>query len=63
METPAIRIQLPAGFRIDPAIGEALLILRMIEHFFEAVEANVGCAVFAVITSFVMTGCLQMIWE
>jgi hypothetical protein len=39
------------------------IMLRMIEHFFEAVEANVGCAVVAVVTSFVMTGCLQMIWE
>jgi hypothetical protein len=37
--------------------------LRMIEHFFETVEANIGCAVFAVLTSFVMTGCLQQIWE
>jgi hypothetical protein len=37
--------------------------LRMIEHFFEVIEANVGCAVLAVLTSFVMTGCLQLIWE
>ena len=37
--------------------------LRMIEHFFEVVEANVGCAVLSMMTSFVMTGCLQLILE
>jgi hypothetical protein len=37
--------------------------LRMLERFFEAVEANAGCAVFAVITAFAITGCLHLIWE
>jgi hypothetical protein len=37
--------------------------LRMLERLFEAVEANVGCAVFAAITSFAITGCLYLFWE
>jgi hypothetical protein len=37
--------------------------LRTLEHFFEVVEANAACAVFAVITSFAITGCLHLIWE
>jgi hypothetical protein len=35
----------------------------MIEHLFEAVESNAGSAVFAVVTSFAMTGCLRLLWE
>jgi hypothetical protein len=40
-----------------------ILMRRTIEHFFEVVEANVGFGVFAVVTSFAMTGCLHLIWE
>ena len=35
----------------------------MIEHLFERVEANTGYAVFALTTSFAITGCLRFIWE
>lgn len=35
---------------------------RMIELIFEAVEANTGNAVFAVVTSLAMTGCLRLLW-
>jgi hypothetical protein len=37
--------------------------LRTLERFFELVEANVGCAVLATMTSFAITGCLHLIWE
>jgi hypothetical protein len=37
--------------------------LRTLEHFFEVVEANVGCAVLSAITSFAITGCLHLVWE
>lgn len=37
--------------------------LRTLEHFFEVVEANVGCAVLAVSASLAITGCLHLIWE
>ncbi len=36
---------------------------RAIEHVFEMVEANAGYAVFAVMASFAMTGCLRFLWE
>ncbi len=36
---------------------------RMIERLFEAVEFNAGHAVFAIVTSFVVTGCLRFLWE
>jgi hypothetical protein len=36
---------------------------RTIERFFEAVEANAGCAVFAAVTSLAVTGCLRFFWE
>jgi hypothetical protein len=36
---------------------------RAIEHFFEVVDANAGCAVFAAVTSLAMTGCLRFLWE
>jgi hypothetical protein len=36
---------------------------RTIERFFEAIEANAGCAVFAVMTSLAMTGCLRFFCE
>jgi hypothetical protein len=36
---------------------------QAIEHLFEAVESNAGYAVFAVMTSFAMTGCLRLLWE
>jgi hypothetical protein len=35
---------------------------RSIERLFEAVEANAGCADFAVTTSFAVTGCLRLLW-
>ena len=34
-----------------------------IEYFFEAVEANIGYALFAGVASFTMTGCLRLLWE
>jgi hypothetical protein len=36
---------------------------RTIEHLFEAVEANVGTALFAAVVSLAMTGCLHVFWE
>jgi hypothetical protein len=36
---------------------------RTIEYLFEAVESNAGYAVFAVVASFAMTGCLRLLWE
>jgi hypothetical protein len=36
---------------------------RTIEYFFEAVEFNAGRAVFAIVTSFAMTGRLRLLWE
>jgi len=36
---------------------------RTIERCFEAVEANIGCAVFATVTSLAMTGCLRLLWD
>lgn len=36
---------------------------RMIEHCFEMIESNIGCAVFATVTSFAITGCLRLLWE
>jgi len=36
---------------------------RKIEHFFETIEANAGCAVFAVVTSLAVTGGLRFLWE
>jgi hypothetical protein len=35
----------------------------MIEHLFEAVETNAGHAIFAIITSFAVTGVLRLLWE
>lgn len=59
----SVLIPLLAAVSEVAEILERHFMLRMIEHFFEAVEANIGCAVFAVLTSFVMTGCLQLMWE
>jgi hypothetical protein len=43
---------------------ERKIIMRQtIEHLFEVVEANTGYAVFAVVVSFAMTGCLHILWE
>jgi len=36
---------------------------RTMECLFEVVEANAGYAVFAVVTSLAMTGCLRFLWE
>jgi hypothetical protein len=36
---------------------------RMIEHFFETVETDAGHAVFAIVTSFAVTGALRLLWE
>jgi hypothetical protein len=36
---------------------------RTIERCFEAIEANVGCAVCAAVISFAMTGCLRLLWQ
>jgi hypothetical protein len=36
---------------------------RMIEHLFEAVETNAGHAIFAIVTSFAVTGVLRLLWE
>ena len=36
---------------------------RAIEHFFEAIEANVSYAVVAVVASLAVTGCLRLLWE
>ena len=36
---------------------------QTIEQFFEAIESNSGCAVFAVVTSLAMTGCLRWLFE
>jgi hypothetical protein len=36
---------------------------RTIEQLFEAVEANVGCAVFSVVASLAMTVCLRLLCE
>jgi hypothetical protein len=33
-----------------------------IEHLFETIEANAACAVFSVVASFAMTGCLRFFW-
>jgi hypothetical protein len=38
-------------------------VLGTIERLFEAVEANMSCAVVAVLASFAMTGCLRLLWE
>jgi hypothetical protein len=35
---------------------------RTIERFFEAAESNVGYAVFAVVASLAITGCLRFFW-
>jgi hypothetical protein len=35
----------------------------IIEQLFEAVEANVGCAVFSITASLALTGCLRFFWE
>jgi len=35
----------------------------MIEHLFEAVETNAGPAIFAIVTSFAVTGILRLLWE
>jgi hypothetical protein len=37
--------------------------IRAIEYFFETIEANAACAVFSVVTSLAMTGCLRLLWE
>jgi hypothetical protein len=37
--------------------------IRMIERFFETVESGAGDAVFAIVTSFAVTGCLRFLWE
>jgi hypothetical protein len=34
-----------------------------IEYLFEAVESNAGRAIFAIVTSFAVTGCLRLLWE
>jgi hypothetical protein len=36
---------------------------RTIERLFEVIEANAGCAVFAVVASLTMTGFLHLLWE
>ncbi len=36
---------------------------RTIEHLFEALEANIGAAVVALVASLAMTGCLHFFWE
>jgi len=36
---------------------------RTIEFLFEAVEANTPCAVFTVVSSLAITGCLRLLWE
>jgi hypothetical protein len=36
---------------------------QSIEYLFEAVESNVPRAVFAVVASLAMTGCLRFLWE
>jgi hypothetical protein len=36
---------------------------RTIEHLFEAIETDAAYAVFAVVASFAMTGCLRFLWE
>ena len=36
---------------------------RTIEYVFEVVETNCGYAVFSVVASFAMTGCLRFLWE
>jgi hypothetical protein len=36
---------------------------QTIEYMFKAVESNVPRAVFAVVASLAMTGCLRFIWE
>jgi hypothetical protein len=36
---------------------------HLIERFFEGIESNVSYALFAVVTSFAMTGCLRLLWE
>jgi len=36
---------------------------QMIENCFETVESNVGSALFALISSFAITGCLRLLWE
>jgi hypothetical protein len=35
---------------------------RTIERIFEAVESNVGYALFAVVASLAITGCLRFFW-
>ena len=35
---------------------------RTIERVFEAVESNVGYALFAVMASLAITGCLHLFW-
>ena len=37
--------------------------IRIIERLFETVEANAACAVFSMVSSFAMTGCLRLLWE
>jgi len=34
---------------------------RAIENCFEIVESNVGCALFATVASFTITGCLYLL--
>lgn len=36
---------------------------QTIEYVFEAIEANIGYALFAGVASFAMTGCLRLLWE
>jgi hypothetical protein len=36
---------------------------RMIENCFESVESNVGSALFALVLSFAITGCVRLLWE
>jgi hypothetical protein len=36
---------------------------HMIEHVLEAIESNMGCALFATVASLTMTGCLRLLWE
>jgi hypothetical protein len=36
---------------------------RTIEYIFEAIESNASSAVFAVVASLAMTGCLRFLWE
>jgi hypothetical protein len=44
-------------------IDMSWLMIQKIEQLFEVVESNVPCALFAVVASFAMTGCLRFFWE